>query len=220
VASVYDRSGRLVGEVTRSGTVYDTNQRRVGQVTGVGSVSTSGDLEDASGRHVGQAIGMNSASVTADIYDRNDNYVGKVTGLRSAAGSCSIENRNGDPVGEVRTTDASAVGAALLLLPPISGPARREPAAPAMPGNPHPRITTPAHTGRIRSTRPNRVRTAHRRPRANADAALPSSGASPSWLSLVQLQGQSSCSATRQYQVPPHRPLPSAPTAPRSPRRA
>ena len=125
MASVYDRSGRLVGEVTHSGIVYDVNQRRVGQVIGVDSVSTGGNLEDASGRHVGHAVGMNSISVTADIYDRHDNYVGKVVGLRSVAGSCSIENRNGDHVGEVSTTHASAVGAALLLLPLVPGQAQK-----------------------------------------------------------------------------------------------
>jgi WD40 repeat protein len=126
MASVYDRSGRQVGEVTRSGIVYDVNQRRVGQVIGVGSVSAGGDLEDASGLHVGRAVGMNSVSVTADIYDRHDNYVGKVVGLRSVAGRCSIENRNGDDVGEVSTTHASAVGAALLLLPLVPGQAQKK----------------------------------------------------------------------------------------------
>lgn len=121
VASIYDRSDRLVGEVSTDGVVTDANQRRVGRVTGVGSVSTRGGLEDASGSYVGYAEGMNSTGVTADICDRNDNYVGKVVGLRSVSGSCYIENRNGDSVGDVWTSHASAVGAALLLLPLIPG---------------------------------------------------------------------------------------------------
>lgn len=125
MASVYDHSGRLVGDVTADGAVYDARQHRVGQVTGIGSISSGGDLEDASGRHVGHAEGMNSISVTADIYDRQHNYVGKVVGLRSISGSCYIENRSGSTVGEVSTAHASAVGAALLLLPLIPGGATK-----------------------------------------------------------------------------------------------
>jgi hypothetical protein len=129
MASVYNRAGRQVGEVTQSGEVYDVKNRRVGKVVGLNSGRAGGDLEDASSRLVAEVIGMNSVSVTADIYDRQDNYVGKVVGLRSVAGSCSVYNRNDDHVGEVSTTHASAVGAALLLLPLIRGyiPEQTEP---------------------------------------------------------------------------------------------
>ena len=154
---------------------------------GVDSVSTGGNLEDASGRHVGHAVGMNSISVTADIYDRHDNYVGKVVGLRSVAGSCSIENRNGDHVGEVSTTHASAVGAALLLLPLVPGQAQKTVAVRRDTGDLIARVRTLA--------RPNPGRnTSLRRDRAGDVAARSSSAWPSSSFQAAQPLERSRCS--------------------------